>query len=215
MADNNTIMTELSRVLAGRADSPASAGSAVSLLSSGTAAETAGRNSLTEAIAQNTAQLMQVRGSIQSQLESLLENTRALVENTSKAQSGGSKVGSVATSVASSIFGGGLLGPIISGLVGLFGGHDEPAATESLVKFALPEAVRVDAAVQGGTAGTVSYGQNDVPRMTQQTATAPQITVNVSAMDSRSFLDHSGEIASAVKRALLESNSLGDVIGDM
>jgi hypothetical protein len=204
MAENNTIKTELGRVLGPGADASTNVSGPISLMP--------------DVIAQNTAQLVEVRNSLQNQLSSLLENTRALIDNTNKSQSTGSKVGSAATSIASSMFGGGILGPIISGLTSLFGRDDEQAAPEPLVKFALPGAVHVDAGLQRGSAGLASYQQNDTPRATPlaaASAPAPQITVNVSAMDSRSFLDHSGDIANAVKRALLESNSLGDVIGEM
>ena len=204
MAENNTIKTELSRVLGPGADASTNVSGPISLLP--------------DVITQNTAQLVEVRNSLQSQLSSLVENTRAVTDNTNKSQSTVSKAGSAATSIASSIFGGGILGPIISGLTSLFGGHDEQAAPEPLTKFALPGAVHIDAGLQEGSATTVSYQQNDTPRATPSpapAAPAPQITVNVSAMDSRSFLDHSDDIANAVKRALLESNSLGDVIGEM
>ena len=39
-----------------------------------------------------------------------------------------------------------------------------------------------------------------------------QITVQVQAMDSQSFLDHSADIAMAVRQAMLESSVLNDVI---
>jgi len=44
---------------------------------------------------------------------------------------------------------------------------------------------------------------------------APQITVNVQAMDSQSFLDHSSEIAQAVRDAMLNSNSINDVVNNL
>ena len=42
-----------------------------------------------------------------------------------------------------------------------------------------------------------------------------QIVVLVNAMDSRSFMDHSDEIAQAVRTAMLNSSSLNDVISEM
>jgi hypothetical protein len=39
-----------------------------------------------------------------------------------------------------------------------------------------------------------------------------QITVQVQAMDSQSFLDHSDDIAAAVRQAMLTSTTLNDVI---
>ena len=44
---------------------------------------------------------------------------------------------------------------------------------------------------------------------------ATQITVQVQAMDSQSFLDHSNDIAQAVRQAMLESTTLNDVIREV
>jgi hypothetical protein len=44
---------------------------------------------------------------------------------------------------------------------------------------------------------------------------ATQVTVQVQAMDSRSFLDHREEIARAVRQAVLRSHSLNDVLADV
>ena len=41
------------------------------------------------------------------------------------------------------------------------------------------------------------------------------MTVNVQAIDSRSFLDYSDAIAAAVKKAMLDSNSLNDVVSEL
>jgi hypothetical protein len=46
-------------------------------------------------------------------------------------------------------------------------------------------------------------------------ASAPQIVVNVQAMDSRSFLDHSQEIAQAVRDAMLNMHALNDVVNEL
>ncbi|MCC6364698.1 MAG: hypothetical protein IT165_14350 [Bryobacterales bacterium] len=40
------------------------------------------------------------------------------------------------------------------------------------------------------------------------------VVVNVQAMDSRSFLDHRDDIASAVREALLNSHPLGDYLAE-
>jgi len=37
----------------------------------------------------------------------------------------------------------------------------------------------------------------------------------VQAMDARSFLDHSSEIAAAVRTAMLNLNSINDVVNDL
>jgi hypothetical protein len=43
----------------------------------------------------------------------------------------------------------------------------------------------------------------------------PQISIQVNALDSRSFMDHSYEIAQAVRQAMLDSHSLNDVVSDL
>ena len=47
------------------------------------------------------------------------------------------------------------------------------------------------------------------------TAQAPQITVNVQAMDARSFLDRSNDIALAVRDAMLNMNAINDVVNEL
>ena len=44
---------------------------------------------------------------------------------------------------------------------------------------------------------------------------APQITVNVQAMDARSFLDRSNDIALAVRDAMLNMNAINDVVNEL
>jgi hypothetical protein len=44
---------------------------------------------------------------------------------------------------------------------------------------------------------------------------APQITVNVQAMDARSFLDRSNDIAAAVREAMLNMSSINDVVSEL
>jgi len=106
------------------------------------------------------------------------------------------------------------LSPLISGLVSLFGGgggSDQPAP---LVPFAKPLAINVDAGFSAAVPGktfAVDSTQGGTPRPVTSGA-PPQITVQVQAMDSRSFLDHSQDIAMAVRQAMLESGTLNDVI---
>ena len=50
---------------------------------------------------------------------------------------------------------------------------------------------------------------------TSASASTTQITVQVQAMDSQSFLDHSDDIALAVRQAMLQSTVLNDVIREV
>lgn len=132
--------------------------------------------------------------------------------------------GSVASTVAK-VFTSGLgLVPLFSGLFGLFGGGGEPEPPP-LVKYALPPQLSFQGANVGGNIYSADYDQMGMPRVYAPSPTpapafpsgsaAPQITVNVQAMDARSFLDRSTEIAQAVRQAMLQLNPINDVVSDL
>ena len=89
---------------------------------------------------------------------------------------------------------------------------------------AVPSYEQILAAVPTTTAG---WGNRNTPEQT--TTVNPtsdtqggkgdrgvtQVTVNVQAMDSRSFLDRSGDIAAAVREAMLNMHSINDVVNDL
>jgi len=68
-----------------------------------------------------------------------------------------------------------------------------------------------------GSVGTSGRGAPAGQTPAAQTAGsgAAQITIQVQAMDSRSFLDHRDEIAQAVREAMLNSHSLNDVVSEL
>jgi hypothetical protein len=49
----------------------------------------------------------------------------------------------------------------------------------------------------------------------QSGTAAPQVTVNIQAMDAQSILDRSGDIARAVRSAMLNMSTINDVISDL
>ena len=153
----------------------------------------------------------------QLQAEALLANTQALAQNTSSHGSGG--IASTLGNIAATLTGGALsLSPILSGIVSLFGGGGS-SAPPPLVPFYLPPSVSFQAAnttapAESQLAG-LDFNQAGTPRVISNSAPSPQITVQVQAMDSRSFLDHSHDIARAVRDAMLNMHSLNDVISDI
>jgi hypothetical protein len=167
---------------------------------------------VTDGLSTLTEQIGNLASVQQSQVSATQDNTQALGQNTTTKGSGGPAGGTLG-GIASSVLGSGL-SPIISGLLSLFGG----SSTQNLsapTPFSLPPAANYQAGVTGtGQVTPVDSGQNGQPR-TQSANSAPQVTVQVTAMDSQSFLDHSDDIANAVKSALLNSHSLSDVIGDL
>ena len=154
----------------------------------------------------------------------------------STAGSGGSTAESVASTVLESGLG---MVPLIVGLLGLFEGGGTPAPT--LEKYAMPSKQYFEGSDTGGVMSDADYEQMGMPRTYSATpdgisaptsgaaapstigsgssaaggAGAAQITVNVQAMDSQSFLDHSNDIAQAVRAAMLNSNSINDVVNSL
>lgn len=101
--------------------------------------------------------------------------------------------------------------PLIGGLMSLFGGGGgEEAAPAALVPFVMPAKQNYQAAfseADGGLVMPVDRGADGQVRNVTS-----NVTVQVEAMDSRSFVDRAPEIAQAVKRALLESQGLSGVM---
>jgi hypothetical protein len=136
---------------------------------------------------------------------------------------GGSTFERIATTVLKSGFG---MAPLVGGLLSIFGGNDSPAPP-ALVKYALPQALRFEGAdAPGGVSWTDSdqmgmpraYGGAEIATSGARGASSappPQITVNVQAMDARSFMDRSSDIAAAVREAMLNLNPINDVVNDL
>lgn len=152
----------------------------------------------------------------QLQVQALVANTQALTQNTS-AHDATSVLSTIGT-LASSLTGGALsLSPILSGLLHLFGSGTSNAPP-TLAKFALPPSVAFQAANGNGPqTGGVDFSQSGTPRVIGSASPSPsqQITIQVQAMDSRSFMDHSQDIATAVREAMLNMHALNDMISDL
>jgi hypothetical protein len=135
----------------------------------------------------------------------------------------GSTIESIASTVLKSGFG---MVPLVGELLGLFGGGGS-TPPPALVKYAMPAKLNFEGAETTSGMTNSDYDQSGMPRA-YSTAPAsgsgatsgsggasPQITVNVQAMDARSFLDRSSDIAAAVRDAMLNLNSINDVVNDL
>lgn len=182
----------------------------------------AGQSSaLTQQLTSLTQQIQQLQTVNQTQIDSIEANTQAVAQNSSAKGGGGSTASSIGSTIES-VLGFGLgLSPLISGLVSLFGGGGS-SAPAPLVPYVAPLPVNATAGISGSTAGAFGVDTADgglprpAPASTAGTSSSSggttQITVNVQAMDSQSFLDHSDDIAQAVRQAMLQSTTLNDVI---
>jgi hypothetical protein len=163
--------------------------------------------------------------------------SQASSETSTKApQSAASETLSIATTVLESGLG---MIPLVTGLIGLFSGGD--STPTPLTKYAMPDKIDFEGADTGSGTSDMDYDQMGTPRTynaspasssspasslaspalsppspASSPASAPsQITVNVQAMDSQWFMDHSSDIAQAVRNAMLNMSSINDVVSDL
>jgi len=155
---------------------------------------------------------------INSQTQATAANTDALAQNSqvkSSASSGGVGAGvSDVLNTAGQFLGGGLsFMPLVSLFSSLLGGgqSQQPAP---LVPFSLPPSLNLQSTTNNQD---VVWGENGLPRgdVSSGSNAAQQITVQVQALDSQSFLDHSDDIAQAVRQAMLNMNSINDVVTNL
>src|ERR1039458_1776043 len=157
----------------------------------------------------------------------LSEDSAETSSNASK--SGASEALSIVTTVMESGLG---VIPLVTGLIGLFSGGDSTPAP--LTKYAMPDKIDFEGADTGSGTSDMDYDQMGTPRTyngapatasaasssspassASPASAASQITVNVQAMDAQSFLDHSSDIAQAVRNAMLNMSSINDVVSDL
>ena len=165
--------------------------------------------------------------SISEQLQALQAINEELMRQSvaaegASASTGDSGAGSTASSVLDalgSVLGGGLgLSSTISGLTSLLGGGDSASAPPALTPYVQPLPIHLEAGFSdagGGSAFGVDTAQGGAPRAVTGVAAPAQITIQVQALDSQSFLDHSNDIAMAVRQAMLETTVLNDVIREV
>lgn len=109
---------------------------------------------------------------------------------------------------------GGLI-PMLLGAI-LRGSDDrgEDVATAA-VRFAMPAPVHAEAVSIGDRIVPADYGANALPRElgpASSERSATPVVIQIQALDSRSILDRSSDIAAAVRDAMLHSHALNDLI---
>lgn len=103
------------------------------------------------------------------------------------------------------------LAPLALSIAKLFGGGDEETAP-SFERYELPSPQRLSVTnVEGPLQGLPQA----VRGAGGEVRSVPQVVVNVSAMDSQSFMDRSDDIARAVRSAMLHMHPLNDVVDEI
>jgi len=176
-------------------------------------------------------QVSQLQQSVsnQSQSHALALNTLATTGDTANSQTansvtnlfGGSSSTSIQPEGASSD---GPSGAALGYLAQIASALTNPTGAGSSVSSQLPiytppAAVPVSGVPQPQSAATQPQSASSASGQSgsggTQSSAAPQITVNVSAMDSQSFMDRSDDIASAVRAAMLNMHPINDVVADL
>jgi hypothetical protein len=141
-------------------------------------------------------------------LEAQFRQQTALLQSNLQSMGGDAPTGgsSIGESVASHLGGGfgglGLLSPVLSGLLSLFGAGGSKSEPDPLPVYTAPPSIQISDTLR----------ENAPP---QAANAAPQITVHVSAMDSQSFMDRSTDIANAVREAMLNLHPINDVVASL
>jgi hypothetical protein len=154
--------------------------------------------------------------------------------NATSSEGGGGGGGDSALSIASTVLESGLgIVPLIGGLIGLFDGGGG-ATQQPLTRYAMPDPINFQGAETSGGIEAAETDLTGMPRAAGGGATGSgsttafgdsgaatavgggsQITVQVQAMDARSFMDRSSDIAAAVRDAMLNLNSINDVVSNL
>jgi hypothetical protein len=79
----------------------------------------------------------------------------------------------------------------------------------------MPPAIDFQADAGGGAPGGVSYDQMGTPRASGSEAGAAQTTENLQTVGAQWFMDHSADIAAAVRNAMLNLSSINDVVNGL
>ena len=182
-------------------------------------------NDLASSLSQAGQQISQLQAAYQQQASLINANTAALQSNTSSQSS--HLAGSTLGSVASGFLGGalGFLSPLISGIASLFGGSSTPTplsvytpppavAISDAISSPVPAAYAPSTAASAATQPATTAAAAPASGSAQQASTQ-QITVNVNAMDSQSFMDRSSDIADAVREAMLNMHPINSVVASL
>jgi hypothetical protein len=164
-----------------------------------------------------TRQLGVIEQAFRQNSQALEANTKAALESTIGRIAGGvAETRQVAHGMSWGALGS-AMSPIVRGILGLFRRKDEGTQVP-LETYTPPAPIRLEAGVfEKREVVPVSYGQGAFPRATgslSQSNTQP-VVIQVQAMDSRSFVEHSEEIARAVREALLSNHMIHDAIRDV
>jgi hypothetical protein len=163
-------------------------------------------------------QIQEISQSTTSSLGRIADTTAPLTQSTNGSSSGSDLLkafnpmnASKGSNILTSLF----LGPVWKGIFSLFGrGNEEGAAP--IEKFNFPTGTRTDLSAGLRTDGKASGIRTDSFGLSQAAASqqAP-INISIQALDARSILDRSDDIAAALKQAMLSNHEINDNMNEL
>ncbi len=116
------------------------------------------------------------------------------------------------TNILTSLF----LGPVWKGLFSLFAGGGGEQEALPLTKFSFPDQTRTDLAASLRNGGQASSLRTDAFGLSQAAPVVqPSIQISIQALDARSILDRSEDIAAALKQAMLSNHEINDNLNEI
>ncbi len=106
-----------------------------------------------------------------------------------------------------------LLGPLWRGVFSLFGGGSSEPALPPLTRFDFPEPTRTEVAAQTTPSAAPSPVRRDSLGLAQPAA--PPVNITIQALDGRSILDRSDDIAAALRKAMMSNHEINDNLGEL
>ncbi len=117
-----------------------------------------------------------------------------------------------ATNILTSLF----LGPLWKGIFSLFGGGGGEDPAPVLSKYQFPGDTRTDVSAGLSSDGGNAASSYDAFGLSRQSPAAPtSINVSIQALDARSILDRSDDIAAALKQAMLSNHEINDNFSEL
>ncbi len=118
--------------------------------------------------------------------------------------------GGSATNILTSLF----LGPLWKGIFSLFGGGEDQLP--ALAKYQFPGDTRTDVSASlSGDGGNTGASYDGFGSSRQNTSAPASINVSIQALDARSILDRSDDIAAALKQAMLSNHEINDNFSEL
>lgn len=108
------------------------------------------------------------------------------------------------------------LGPVWRGIFNIFNGRSSSSEPPALTPFEFPNPTRTDVAASSSRDQAPAALRRDSLGLAQAAPPAPTpVNITIQALDGRSILDRSDDIAAALRKAMLSNHEINDNLGEL